>query len=66
MKVERAPLWATSCQKALSICEAAAKYPDDEDKPEEWRIAQDAKRIKAANQAAAKWDREHNNEFQID
>ncbi|MBO6222590.1 MAG: hypothetical protein J6N56_02285, partial [Bacteroidales bacterium] len=48
-----------ACQKALSICEAAAKYPDNPKQSDKWRTEQDRKRIAAANKAAIKWDKEN-------
>lgn len=46
-----------ACQKALAICDAAAQYPDVEDKenhPQE-QEAQEQKRLAAAQEAAANW-----------
>ena len=39
-----------ACSKALAICEAAARFPDEGQEPE---------RLKAAQEAAVKWDNEH-------
>lgn len=47
-----------ACSKALAICEAAAQYPDVEDKEhhKKEQKEQEAKRIAATKEVAEKWD----------
>ena len=39
-----------ACSKALAICEAAARYPEE---------VKESERFEAAKQAAEQWDKEH-------